>query len=233
MYSSHEGDGDDTSKIINLRTYVDNHVRVIEQLRVKVMRSAEASKRWKRSNRSSGTLVKNMRARSQAVLEELIRRDDAGTLLDDNAEARTAPVDHGNNSNIGAVARIPEVRKEAAPRRVTGAEATVVTREQEKQDRMDEDDRRHHRRLDMEEVGIQKPSVNDRIIASRTRAYERGDVLAVSAADRRISKRQNVRRAARHRAKARKSAIKQCRREYEYQNRTPDPPSDHEGAGRA
>ena len=116
---------------------------------------------------------------------------------------------------------------------VTRAEAAVVTREQEKRDRMAEDDRRHHRRLDMDEAGIQKPSVNDRIIASRTRAYERGDVLAVSAADRHIAKRQSVRRAARHRAKARKSAIKQCRREYEFQNRIPDPPSDNEGAGRA
>ena len=73
MYDSQEGDGDDVSRIKNLRDYVNSHVRVIENLRIRVMRCAEAAKRWKRSNRSGGTLVKKMRARSQAVLEELIR----------------------------------------------------------------------------------------------------------------------------------------------------------------
>ena len=207
-------------------------VAVSEQLRVKPVRSAEASKRWERSNRSSGTLVKDVHVRTLEVLEDLIRRNGAVTLLDDYAEARTAPFDHGNNCNFGAIARIPEIRAEAATSRVTRAEATVVTREQEKKDRMDENDRRHHRRLDVEEAGIQKPSVSDRVIASRTSAYQRGEVLAVSAADWRIAKHQSVLRASRHRAKARKSAIKQCRREYEYQNRIPNPPSDPKGAGR-
>ena len=75
MYDSRTGDGNDVSKIKNLHDYVNSHVRVIENLRIRVMRCAEAAKRWKRSNRSGGTLVKKMRARSQAVLEELIRRE--------------------------------------------------------------------------------------------------------------------------------------------------------------
>ena len=48
-----------------------------------------------------------------------------------------------------------------------------------------------------------------------------------------IAKRQSVRWGARHCDKARKSAIKQFHREYEFHNRIPDPPPDHIGSGRA
>ena len=84
----------------------------------------------------------------------------------------------------------------------------------------------------MEEEGIKKPSVGDRLIAIRTRAFERGDVLAVAAADRHIARRQSSSRAARHRAKARKALIKQCHRECRFQNGTLDPASDQKDAGR-
>ena len=99
-------------------------------------------------------------------------------------------------------------------------------------DRIAEDDRRHHSRLDMEEAGIVKLSVVDRLITQRTSEYERGDVNSVSSVERHIAKRQNSRRAARNRSKARKSFIKQCHRDYAFKNKVPDPPSDHEGAGR-
>ena len=216
IYDSHEGDGDDASRVRHLRAYVDRHVTAIERLRMDIMRCSEAKQRWKRANRSGGVLVKKMRERSQAVLNEIIQRESNGTWLDSYAEATTSNPNNSAEANIGGVGT------------VVRAEALVVTREQEKLDRIAEDDRRHHARLDMEEAGIKKPSVGDRLIAQRTRAYERGDALAVSSVDSHIAKRQATRRFARHRAKARKAAIKRCRRDYAMKNRSPDPPSDHE-----
>lgn len=96
---------------------------------------------------------------------------------------------------------------------------------------IEEDDRRFHRKLHMEEAVIQKLTVGDRLIAQRSRAHERNDVLGVSSVDNRIAKLRETRRLPRHRAKARKVAIKQWHRDYAFKNRNPDPPSYHEGAG--
>ena len=76
----------------------------------------------------------------------------------------------------------------------------------------------------MEEIGIQKPSVGDKIIAARTRAYEKGDIFGVPSADQRIQRRRTVSRAARRTSKARKNALKQYCRELKFNNRSPDPP---------
>ena len=61
-YNSHEGDGDDVSRIINLHDCVNYHVRLIENLRIRAMRNAKAAKRWKSLNRSGGVLKKEMRS---------------------------------------------------------------------------------------------------------------------------------------------------------------------------
>ena len=172
MYESREGDGDDASRMKNLRDYVNSHVRVIENLRIRVMRCAEAAKRWKKSNRSGRTLVKKICARSQVVFEELIRREKSGALFERNAEATTAPFYSGSDRQPGASAVVRELCVEATTNVWTLAEAAVPTHEQEKRDSMAEEDRRHHRRLGMEEAVIQKAPMNDRIITSRTRAYE-------------------------------------------------------------
>ena len=96
-----------------------------------------------------------------------------------------------------------------------------------------DDVRRIERQLAMEDAGVKKPSVNDKIIAARTRAYDRGDVRGIVSADKSIRKRQAVARAARHHHKARKRALAEYCRDLDKRSQVPDPPSGGEGAGRA
>ena len=94
-----------------------------------------------------------------------------------------------------------------------------------------DDDRRFHRTLDLEEAGLRKPSVNERLVAARTRAFETGNIEGVHVAEGRIAKRQAVRQRARVRRKNRKRELREYCRTLEYNNRIPDPRSDDEGAG--
>ena len=78
------------------------------------------------------------------------------------------------------------------------------TREFERRQNIVAHERLTERRVVMEEIGIQNPSVGEKIIATRTRAYEKGDIPGVQSAAQRIQKRQSVSRAATRRSKARK-----------------------------
>ena len=93
--------------------------------------------------------------------------------------------------------------------------------------------RRYHRTLDIEEAGVRMPSVNERILAARTRAYEAGNFEVVRVADGRIAKRQGARQRARIRKEQRRHEFREWCRTLEFNNRNPDPRSDDEGAGMA
>ena len=82
----------------------------------------------------------------------------------------------------------------------------------------------------MEIEGIRKPSVGDGLLAARTRAFERGDVLRVRLAEQHFEKRQTTRHLARHHRKQRKRALAECCREMENRKRILDPPSSDKGA---
>ncbi len=85
-----------------------------------------------------------------------------------------------------------------------------------------------HREIDEEDAGIVKPSRRDRLVASRTRAYDRGDIKVVQGADKLIEKRQVKRRPARARKKKRKVELRDYVSQLE-RNRIADPPSDNDG----
>ncbi len=55
---------------------------------------------------------------------------------------------------------------------------------------------RIQREMDEKDAGVVKPSRGDRLVASRTRVYDRGDLDAVQSADKLIEKRQAKRPAA-------------------------------------
>ena len=78
-----------------------------------------------------------------------------------------------------------------------------------------------------EDPGIVKLSRGDRLVASRTRAYDRGDIAAVQGADKLIEKRQVKRRAARARNKQRKAEILDYVTQLE-RDRVADLPSDND-----
>ena len=221
-----EGEGDDASRAARLRTSISLHVERIEVLRAQVLRNAEAKRRWKRASRSSGKLVKEMRARSQAVVTELARRQESSgkgvrEIGNINAEAKIDSAG-GASSSVSRAAALSD-NNNGAPLTSLPLFPAVYA----------EDVRRIEREMAMEEAGLSKPSTGEKIIAARTRAWERGDIEGVSAADRRIQKRQSTRRAARHRRKGRKRELNQYCRELDQKNRTPDPPSGDEGSSRA
>jgi len=230
LYDSTEGDGGETSKMANLNSYIAVHVARVEQLRMELMRNAEAKKRWKKAQRSGGRLVREMRARSVAVVDELSKREHMGLLpgavvvtVASTSRATVVPqVTQLPDRDVSPVASATgEVRAVAPP------SASLVTLFPAQ---YAQDVRRIEREIEMEENGFMKPSVGDKLIAARTRAYERGDIDGVASANRQIAKRQNTKRMARQRKKQRKKVIAQCHREYEWRNRKPDPPSDGDNA---
>ena len=68
-----------------------------------------------------------------------------------------------------------------------------MTREMERNQNIAAHNRLIECSIAMDENGLKKSSVRDKIIARRTRAYEAGDILGVQNADRRIEKIQATR----------------------------------------
>ncbi len=83
------------------------------------------------------------------------------------------------------------------------------------------------REMDEQDAGIVKPSCGDRLVASCTRAYDRGDIEAAQGADKPIEKHQAKRREARARKKERKAKPRDYVTQVE-RDRVTDPPSDND-----
>ena len=77
---------------------------------------------------------------------------------------------------------------------------------------------------------MRKPSVNERLVAARTRAYEAGNVEGVRVAEGRIAKRQGARQRARINKKQRGHEFCEWCRTLEFNNRIPGPRSGDDGA---
>ncbi len=86
---------------------------------------------------------------------------------------------------------------------------------------------RIQRIMDVQDAGIVKPPRGERLLASRTQAYDRGDYKAVQCADKLIEKRQARRLAARARKKMGKTGLRNYVAELD-KARTTDPPSDND-----
>ena len=69
---------------------------------------------------------------------------------------------------------------------------------------------RIEREMEAEELGVKKPSSNDRLLVARTVAFEKGDMATVEACDKIQERRRASRRDARARKKVRKAALKEC-----------------------
>ena len=87
---------------------------------------------------------------------------------------------------------------------------------------------RLQRELDDEDHGVTKPSRCEKLAAAGANAFERGDMVAVAPIDATISQRQDTRRDARNRKRAREAAVAAQTCDYAFQNNTPDPLSDDE-----
>ena len=70
LYDSKEGDGDDDSRVKELRDYVAQHVRVVEDLRTKVERSPMSKAAWKKCNKGGGSRRRMFLERDAAFVQE-------------------------------------------------------------------------------------------------------------------------------------------------------------------
>ena len=85
---------------------------------------------------------------------------------------------------------------------------------------------RRDKDIDMEEAGIRKLLVDEKLKAARTRAYQIGNVQGVHSSESRIAKRQATSRRARHPHKERKRELPRYCRGLELKNCVSDPRSD-------
>ena len=89
LYDSEEEDGDDNARIRELRDYIAQHVRVVEDLRANVERSSRSKDAWKKCNKSGGSRRRMFLERDAAVVQELSRREEEET---EGVRALTAPI---------------------------------------------------------------------------------------------------------------------------------------------
>ena len=78
LYDSKEGDGEDDSRTKEVRDYVAQHVRMLENLRAKVERSPRSKAAWKKCNKDGCSRKRMLLERDAAVVQELSRRDQEG-----------------------------------------------------------------------------------------------------------------------------------------------------------
>ena len=86
LYDSKEGNGDDNARLQELRHYIAQHVRVVEDLRAKVERSPRSKAAWKKCNKGGGSRKRMFLERDAAVVQELSRREE-----EEGAEGARAP----------------------------------------------------------------------------------------------------------------------------------------------
>ena len=97
LYDSKEGGGEDDARVKELRDYVAQHVRVVEDLRTKVERSPRSKAAWKKCNKGGGSRRRMCLERDAAVVRELSlckqeETDGARALKASTRVERSAPI---------------------------------------------------------------------------------------------------------------------------------------------
>ena len=81
-YDSTEGNGDKSLRVRNLNDHVVRHVREIQSLRAVINRNISMWQAFNHAHRGSGRLIKDMRARFRAVVQELLTCEISTRLVD-------------------------------------------------------------------------------------------------------------------------------------------------------
>ena len=89
LCDSKEVDGDDNARIRELRDYIAQHVREVEDLRAKVECSPRSKAAWKKCSKGDGSRRRMFLEQDAAVVQELSLREEGET---EGAHAPTAPV---------------------------------------------------------------------------------------------------------------------------------------------
>ena len=72
LYDSKEGDGDENARINELRSYIAQNVRVVEDLRAKVQRSPRSKSAWKKCKKGGGSRRRMFLEREAAVAQGFV-----------------------------------------------------------------------------------------------------------------------------------------------------------------
>ena len=75
LYDSKEGDGDGNSRVKELRDYVTQHVRVVEDLHIKVDRLPRSKAAWKKCIKDGGSRRRRFLERDEAVVQKSSLRE--------------------------------------------------------------------------------------------------------------------------------------------------------------
>ena len=89
LYDSKEGNAAHNARIRELRDYIAQHVRMVEDLRAKVERSPRSKAAWKKCNKGGGSRRRMILEGDAAGVQELSRREEEET---EGARAPTAPI---------------------------------------------------------------------------------------------------------------------------------------------
>ncbi len=201
-FVSPEGDGPDAERIEVLRRNTRQHELRLDSLYASMTPVAIA--RWNKANKRAWAKNKMWEARDHAVWHELERRKNEVQV---------------NETTLSTPSTAARAAGSVAGSRAQGSTAHAVYSA-----KFYDDVARIQPEMDEEDSGVVMPSHGDRLIAWRTRAYDRGEIEAVQGAENLIEKRQAKRRAARARKKKRKAELRDCVKQLE-RDRVVDPPS--------
>ena len=198
-----EGEGTEREQMESLLDYIRAHEDVARATLRKINRCPIAQARWKKANRGGGRLLRALRERDEAVQQEINRRTGANELLPPRVDAAALP--DGNNAMNGHVVASTAAADHSALQNKADNFAQNVDDAGLYPASFADDVARIDREMEAEEAGVKKPSKNDRLLAARTAAFERGDMAIVQSLDAVKARRQGAKRRARSCKKQRKA----------------------------
>ena len=214
-----EGEDGEEERIANLLDYIGAHAQESDYLERRIRVNEDASKRLRKANRGGGSLLRMMKERDEAVIDELDLRKANGELSPAIAHYVEAPEDaeadkERSNAIDGTLGAGPSGQELSSTHTLTESatanvdNSTAAAGECELYSASYADDvRRINRQLDAEEAGVKKPNRNDRLVAVRVSAYQRGDMAIVQSLDAQAQRRRDAKKRARARKKVRKAAV--------------------------
>ena len=243
IWMTPEGDGGERERSNILRRYIDQVVIDVTEIERDIHRDREAMRRLRLADRGGGRLIRILRERRQAVVEELAQRDGEGTLsqrvpstcrmVQRRLALTSAPHPVAPSSpSVPVLADNVRHNPYVLPRNFEHASPTSSRHVDDVNRRLYPlqyamDNRRILNDMEAEERGLRRPTANDRRIASRTRAFNDGNWDAVAEHDRDRDWRSAVARNARQRKKQRKRELANYSCRMGYGRRfVPDPRSD-------
>ena len=214
-----EGEDGEEKRIANLLDYIGSHLQESDYLKRRIRLNEDASKRLRKANRGSGRLLRMLKELDEALIAELDLRKANGELspaivhnVEESADAepdkeRSKPIDGTSGAGpSGQELSSKHTLTESATDNVDNSTAAAGECELHPASYADEV-RRIHRQLDAEEADVKKPNRNDRPVAARVSAYQRGDMAIVQSLDAQAQRRRDAKKRSRARKKVRKAAV--------------------------